>query len=126
MRAEPRYRRLLGGAAVVLLLALAATGCGGNRSEPIRIGFFSDCKGGFSTNYEGAVAGAELPFVRRGAKPLGAKPSDGVGSVSIDGRRVELLVGCYFGGSPMSELAEARRLVEQEGASVLVTPLITN
>src|SRR5262245_25817831 len=123
MRASLRSRRALGGAASIALLAIAATACGGNGSVPIRIGFFSDCKGLFATNYEQAVAGAELPFRQRGAKPLGPRPSDGLGGVSIGGKQVELVVGCDFGGSLVSTLHESRRLVEQEGASILVTPI---
>ena len=37
------------------------------------------------------MAGAELPFIRRGAKPLGSQPTDGVGAVTIAGKRVELV-----------------------------------
>jgi branched-chain amino acid transport system substrate-binding protein len=109
MNAERRIRR-------------ATAACGADDRETIRVGFIGDCKGWFSSYYESAVAGAELPFVRRGAEPLGSKPSDGVSSVSIGGRRVELLVGCDFSGPLRNMLAEARRLVEQEGAAVLVAP----
>ena len=83
-----------------------------------------DCHGGGAAGafYENALAGAELPFVERGASLRGAKPSDGVGSVTVAGSRVELVIGCDLNGSFTSILSEARRLVEREGVDVLVTP----
>ena len=118
MRADVR---LIAAAASFLALALAAAGCG-SAQKPIKIGFFFDCKGGFSTSYEAALAGAELPFIERGAKLVGATPSSGVSSISVGGRRVELELGCDFYASFTTTLAEARRLVEQKGATILVAP----
>ena len=69
------------------------------RSDTIRIGFYGDCYGPFGARHEQGTAGAELPFVRRGAKVLGSEPTDGVGAVTIAGKRVELVVDCDFYGS---------------------------
>ena len=104
------------------MVALAATGCGASTRDTIRIGFYGDCYGPFGAGREQAAAGAELPFIRRGAKPLGSRPTDGVGAVTIAGKRVELVLDCEFYGSSVSELAAARRLVEQRDVDILVTP----
>ena len=108
--------------ALFVSVALTATGCGSGTKGTIRIGFYGDCYGPFGAVHEQGTAGAELPFVRRGAKVLGSKPSDGVGAVTIAGKRVELVVDCDFYGSGVSELAAARRLVEQQHVNVVVTP----
>ena len=92
IRAESRTRRLGGAAVLALLAVLAAAGCGGATRDTIRIGFYGDCWGPFTAGFEQGTAGAELPFIRRGARPRGGRPSDGVGSVTIAGKRVELVV----------------------------------
>ena len=102
------------------LFAFVAASCGNSPRGTIRVGFLGSCKGPPSTWYDESVAGAELPFIERGAKPLGPKPSDGITSISIDGKRVELVLGCDFAGSDSNELAEMRQLVEQRGVDVLV------
>jgi branched-chain amino acid transport system substrate-binding protein len=121
MRAESVPKRLL----VLMtfaLVALVATSCGSGTNGTIRIGVFGDCWGPFTSEREQTVAGAELPFIRRGAKPKGTTPSDGVGSVTIAGKRVELLLGCDFFGSDVQTFIAARRLAEQQGVDVLLTP----
>ena len=103
------------------LLASMAAGCGAGRRD-IRIGIYGDCYGPNAAYTEQADAGADLAFVRHGAKPNGSRPSDGVSAVTVAGKRVELLLGCDLYRSNTSSLAVARRLVEQQGADVLVTP----
>src|SRR5690349_5403983 len=66
------------------------------------------------------VAAAELPLIERGAKLRGTTPSDGLGAVTVGGRRVELLVGCVAGANEV--IPEARRLVEEDGAEAIVGP----
>ena len=105
-----------------MLLVFASLSCGGAQRRTIRIGFVSTCRGQVSRFYEESVAGAELPFIERGARPRGSLPSDGITGVSIAGKQVELVLGCTFAGSDLSNLAEMRRVVEQRGADVLVTP----
>jgi branched-chain amino acid transport system substrate-binding protein len=105
---------------VLACVVVLATGCRADE-RPFRIGILSDCYGIFSGAHELTMASAELPLIERGAKLIGRRASEGVEPVSVAGRRVELLVGCYEGTSPL--LSEARRLVEQEEAGVLVGPL---
>ena len=95
-------------------------GCGSGGSE-FRIGFLFDCHGPQSSFAQLVVASAELPLLQRGAKLLGRGPLAGVGSASVDGRRVRLLQGCVAGNEDV--LPEARRLVEEEGVRALVGPL---
>ena len=121
MRADLGIPSRLGLPSLCALLVLASASCGDGPRGTIHIGFFSTCRGTTSRFYEESVAGAELPFIERGAKPLGSTPSDGITSISIAGKRVELVLGCDFAGSDLSELAAMRRLVEQRGADVLVT-----
>jgi branched-chain amino acid transport system substrate-binding protein len=108
-------------ALVVAGLALIAGGCGGSEPEPFRVGILSDCYGPFSSAHELIVASAELPLIKRGGRLVGRNPSDGVDGGSAAGRRVELLVGCVTGTGDV--IPEARRLVEEEHAAVLVGPL---
>lgn len=99
---------------------LLVAACGSSKAQPFRIGLLSDCYGPFSGAHELNVASAELPLIERGAKPLGPKPSDGVGPATVAGRRVELLVGCVAGTDEV--IPEARRLVEEGGAQAIVGP----
>jgi branched-chain amino acid transport system substrate-binding protein len=103
-----------------LVLAIAA-GCGGSGGTPIRIGVLSDCYGPFSSGHELIVASAELPLLERGGKLLGPNPSDGIEGASVAGRPVELLIGCIAGTEDV--LPETRRLVEEDGAQIVVGPL---
>jgi branched-chain amino acid transport system substrate-binding protein len=103
-------------AAVAMLVA----GCGSSKAQPFRIGVLSDCYGFASGSNELNVGSAELPLIERGATLLGHKPSDGVGSVAVAGRRVELSVGCVAGTGEV--IPEARRLVEEDGAQAIVGP----
>jgi branched-chain amino acid transport system substrate-binding protein len=105
--------------AVAASLAVLAGGCGGS-TRAIRIAVISDCEGITSAGYEFALAGAELPLLERGAKLRGRKPSEGITGASVAGRSVELLFGCARGFSRTSELAELRRLVERDGADVVI------
>jgi branched-chain amino acid transport system substrate-binding protein len=109
---------------LVLFLALVAAGCGAGRSDTIRIGIYGDCYGWDIPNHTAQAAGADLAFVERGAKQLGPTPLDGVGAVTVGGKRVELVDGCDFYGSDVSELAAARRLVEQQHVDILVPPQV--
>jgi branched-chain amino acid transport system substrate-binding protein len=105
-------------AAAVLLLAV---GCGGSKAETFRIGILSDCYGPVSSLHEPIVASAELPLLERGARLRGKQPSSGIKSARIAGRPVELAIGCVAGNDDV--IAEARRLVEEEGAQAIVGPI---
>jgi branched-chain amino acid transport system substrate-binding protein len=107
--------------AVVLSSLAFASGCGGKGETAVRIGILSDCYGPFSSAHELIIASAELPLMNRGGKLSGRKPSDGIEGASVAGRSVELVVGCITGTEDV--LPEARRLVEEDGAQILVGPL---
>ena len=107
--------------ALLSVVALAISACGGSSARPFRVGVLSDCYGLFAGANELNLGAAELPLVERGAKPVGRNPSAGVAAVAVANRRVELLVGCVAGNEDV--IPEARRLVEEEGAAALVGPL---
>jgi branched-chain amino acid transport system substrate-binding protein len=98
-----------------------AAGCGGSRQEAFRIGILSDCYGPFGSHHEPIIAAAELPLLARGAELRGKQPSDGIHGARVAGRPVELTIGCVAGNDDV--IAEARRLVEEEGAQAVVGPI---
>jgi len=114
-------RRRVGVVCTLALLVSVAASCGSGRRDTIRIGIYGDCYGPFPAFTEQADVGADVSFIRRGAKPNGPRPSDGVSAITVAGKRVELVLGCDLYGSTTSSLAAARRLVEQQGADILVT-----
>jgi branched-chain amino acid transport system substrate-binding protein len=112
---------------LLVALAVLAGGCGGRRStEPFRIAVFAFCDARVSNlalQQDRADAGAELPFLRRGAKLRGSAPSAGVTDISVGGRRVELLLGCAGFGDWRGDLDQVRRLVEQQAVDAVVLPV---
>jgi branched-chain amino acid transport system substrate-binding protein len=128
MPAEPRASLVPLALALALGLALVATGCGSSHIKPIRIGVIADCRSGgpLSDEYELTLAGAELPFVDRGAKLRGRSPSDGIRGASISGKPVDLLIACSAFGSWRSMLEQLRSLVEQQKANAVVLPFVAN
>src|SRR5262249_50148866 len=102
-------------------LAMLAASCGGSK-QAIRIGVIADCEGYQAGFYDLSLAGAELPLLRRGGHLAGEQPVAGVDGVTIGGRRVELVFGCA--GDLTSGTLELRRLVESEGAEVVVGPSV--
>ena len=109
----------------LLLVAVAlAASCGGGE-QAVRIGVITVCPDAgppFSQDHEQTLAGAELPLIERGASLRGEQPSDGVSSVDVAGRPVELVVGCERVGDRRSTLAELRRLVEREHVDMVAGP----
>jgi branched-chain amino acid transport system substrate-binding protein len=109
---------------VLIAVALAwSTACGGDRAS-FRVGFVEPCDAS-NLAVEEQLAGAELPFVRRGAKPIGTRPSEGVGKVKIEATDVELVIGCSS-GSTSAVLDEARRIVEKMNADAVVVAGLTD
>jgi ABC-type branched-subunit amino acid transport system substrate-binding protein len=112
---------LLGASAVVACGAATATFASVRDPAPLRVGVIVNCVGFFRGYEDLMLAGSELPFIERGAHLRSADLSDGVTDVTLPGgRRVRLLIGCAEGGEFTTEIAAARRLVENEHADVVV------
>jgi len=123
---------------VAALAAVAVAGCGsddegssgsasssgGQSSGTIKIGFLSDCEGAFGSFFEPTASGANLALIRyAGAQPAGDKPTDGVTGAKIAGKDVEIVsYGCADDTADKA-IEETRRMMEQEGADILVGPL---
>ena len=106
--------------AALAVTLLAAAGCGGSDEQPIRIGLLTDCSPPLSAFREGATAAVEAPLLRRGARPAGPLPSDGLRDARVAGRPVELVIGCPLLERFDQLVQETRRLVEVEGADVVI------
>jgi branched-chain amino acid transport system substrate-binding protein len=90
---------------------------------PIKIGHLSNCEGPFGPFFGDTWAGAMLPLIDRGATPADpADPTAGVTGAVVAGHPIEMLSGCSD-ATPEKALEEAKRLVEQEGVSILIGPL---
>jgi branched-chain amino acid transport system substrate-binding protein len=98
-------------------LALLAASCGGDE-EPLRIGVLTDCEGFFAAFNDIALAGSELPLIRRGATLAGSEPAGGLTEAAIAGRQIELSFGCASDATSGS--VEIRRLVEGNQVDVVV------
>jgi branched-chain amino acid transport system substrate-binding protein len=109
--------------ASALSLALVAPSCGSDSggSGTIRIGVLADCEGIFGFSSTPAYAGAELPLISRGARPLGPEPASGLSAAEVAGKKVKLFLGCGD-DTAQKALSEARRLVEQVGVKMLIGP----
>jgi branched-chain amino acid transport system substrate-binding protein len=90
----------------------------------IKIGFLSDCEGTFGSFFEPTASGFNLALIRQaGGKPAGEKPTDGVTGAKIGDSNIEIVgYGCADETADKA-VEEARRLVEQEDADILVGPL---
>ena len=109
--------------AVALAGAVLAAGCGGSgSSDPVRIGVLVDCIGTLETVHEPVMGAVELPLIRRGARPAGRTPTEGLRGAEVAGRPVEIVEGCTEQGHTARLVAETRRLVEEEGAQVVIGP----
>lgn len=107
----------------LLVTAVAVTGCAGSSPAPITIGVLSPCLGAFNGLYEPTLAAAELPLLARGAAPAGMLPSAGLRGATAAGRTVRIAIGCSDGSAELA-IREARRLVEQEGAEIVVGAVV--
>ena len=93
----------------------------GGAGDAIKLGISSTCEGPFAAVYEATLAGALAPYIAHGATANGPLPSDGI-TWEVNGHPVEIVFGCSD-ASPDRALAEAQRLVEQEGVQILHAPL---
>jgi len=133
---QKRWRRLLLVAALIPMVALFVSACGGDddddggggetaSADPIKIGILSDCEGAFGDFFELNIGGALVPFINRGATPVNPeKPSAGVEGAEIAGRPVEFVTPFGCGDeTPDVAIEETRRIMEEEGADILIGPL---
>jgi branched-chain amino acid transport system substrate-binding protein len=119
MRADPR--RLVS-ALMAIACAAVAVSCEDER-EPVRIGVVVECSGLTEAFRQPMLAAAELPFLQRGARRKGRNPVDGLTGASAGGRPVELIEGCTEAGDLTLLMTETRRLIETEGADVIIGPV---
>jgi branched-chain amino acid transport system substrate-binding protein len=136
-----RWTRRLLAALMALCLSLTVAACGdddddgggggggggGEASDTggtIKVAILSNCEGAFGAFYEPDIAGAQVPFINRGAKPENPKkPSDGITGAEIAGKKIEIVgYGCSDGTADKA-IDETRRLMEQEQADILIGPL---
>ena len=114
MRVE---RRLPAAAAAILAAALLGAGCSAER-EPVRVGVLLECTGLLVGSRDSVLAAASLPLLERGGRR-----SPELVSGSAGGRRVELLPTCTEFTYPHKLILATRRLVEVDGADVVVGPI---
>lgn len=93
-------------------------------SNALKIGILSDCAGDFGAWYNSDIGGAQAYFIAHdGAKPKGSVPSDGITGGTIAGHPIDIVgYGCAD-DTAAKALSEVRRLVEQDGAQVVIGPL---
>lgn len=115
-------RRLSVAAAAAACLAVAAAGCG-DEQEPIRVAVLTECTGVLEASEGSILAVAQLPFIERGARLRGAGPAEGLEDASVGGRPAELLKGCVVTIDLTRQIVEVRRLIEKEGADVIIGPV---
>ena len=84
----------------------------------------SDCEGAFGAWYNSDIGGAQAWFIAHdGAKANGPAPTDGISGGTIAGHPIKIVgYGCANDRADRA-LSEARRLVESDGAQVLIGPL---
>jgi branched-chain amino acid transport system substrate-binding protein len=135
-----RWTRLLLAAVMALCLSFTVAACGDDDDDDggggggggeaadtggtIKLAILSNCEGAFGAFYEPDIAGAQVPFINRGAKPENPeKPSDGITGAEIAGKKIEIVgYGCSDGTADKA-IDETRRLMEQEQADILIGPL---
>ena len=93
------------------------------RRGTIKVGFLSDCEGDFGSFFEPTASGFNQALIdKAGAKPASKKPSEGVTGATVAGKKIEIVgYGCADATADKA-IEETRRLMEQEGADILVGP----
>jgi branched-chain amino acid transport system substrate-binding protein len=132
---ERQFTRRLSIVAAFVLSGLAVTACGGTSSSSsskaaaptssaIKIAILSDCQGAFGAFYQDDIGGAQAYLIAHGgAKANGTSPTDGITGGTLAGRPIKIVgYGCSNDNADRA-LSEARRLVEQNGADILIGPL---
>jgi branched-chain amino acid transport system substrate-binding protein len=117
-----KARRLLCAVALIACGTMVASGCE-EEPEPVRVAVLVECSGAYDYFRQPMLAGAQLPFLRRGAVRKGRSPDDGLTGAKAGGRPVELIEGCTEIGDLTLLITETRRLIETEGADVIIGPI---
>jgi branched-chain amino acid transport system substrate-binding protein len=101
-----------------------ATAESGGGGDTIKVAVLSDCEGAFGSFFELTASGFNQALIdAAGAKPAGEKPTDGLDGATVGGKQIEIVgYGCSNDTADKA-IEETRRLVEQEGADILVGPL---
>lgn len=107
-----------GTVALLLALALAASGCGGDR-ESVRVGVLTECAGLFASTRQATLASAALPLLERG----GTRTAAGGAYARVGGRRLELVPACTELTYLHLLILATRRLIEEDGVDVVVGPI---
>ena len=104
--------------------ASSSTAASSTPSNAIKIGILSDCFGAFGAWYNSDIGGAQAYFIaHNGAKANGPVASTGITGGTIAGHPIKIVgYGCSNDNADRA-LSEARRLVESDGAQVLIGPL---
>jgi branched-chain amino acid transport system substrate-binding protein len=97
-------------------------------SKKIVMGFLSNCEGPFGPFWDATLAGYYTALVQyAGATPNDPKdPKAGVTGAMVPGTEIPIELNTNYGCSDDKAdkaLAEAKRLVEQEGVNILIGPL---
>lgn len=136
-----RGRKLLTLLVAMLALVLVGAGCGDDDEgsdggggggsaqeegggEPIKVAMLSNCEGPFGSFFEPTASGMNLALIEyAGGTPAGEAPTDGVDGAEVAGSPIEIVgYGCSDDTADKA-IEEARRLMEQEDADILIGPL---
>ena len=89
----------------------------------VKIGVLTTCGGPFATFEGQSLSGAKYALIdQAGGKADGTEPQDQVTGATINGTPIAVSYGCSD-ATPDKAVAEARRLVENVGVSILLGPL---
>jgi branched-chain amino acid transport system substrate-binding protein len=102
--------------------ALVVLGGCGDDEDPLRVGILNECTGAWAQTTAPALAGASLPLIERGAT-AGDQPGK-LDGATVAGREIELVPACTEITYYSRLIAETRRLVEAEGADIVIGPML--
>ena len=94
-------------------------------SEAVRLGILAECEGAFGGFHEDVVAGAALAMINHAGATSNSRTTslEGFSGASVAGVPIELVsVGCGD-DTPDRAIQEIRKIVEQDGANVVIGPL---
>jgi branched-chain amino acid transport system substrate-binding protein len=117
-------------ASIVSLFSLVACSSPGSpaaSSDPILIGVVTTCEQAFSDNGPATLAGAELPFIARGAHLIDPPNSaGGVTSIRVGDRQVAFIYACNRYGDRSTTIFALSSLVERSGADIVIGSYLAN